>query len=88
MIRKNNPDSEIVWAYGMLGYGKDGRIENALKDMIENYCEKTGDKKVHFLHLPNTTDKTVGAREHPGDKNHRESSKVLCDYLSRLLKMK
>lgn len=57
LIRKNNPDSYIVWIYGMLGY----ELTLPITDAINSYRKLTGDNKVSFLQLPATTDETVGS---------------------------
>lgn len=76
-VRHYNPKAEIIWAYGMLGY-----IMNApLTRAINAYSAKTGDSRVHFLQLPNTTKETVGSREHPGIPSHKVAAGVLSDYL-------
>lgn len=76
-VRRCNPDAEIIWVYGMLGYSMNAPIARA----INTYCEETGDKKVHFLQLPNTTKETVGSREHPGIPSHKMAAGILTDYL-------
>lgn len=49
-LRKCNPKSYILWAYGMLG----DEIAAILEETVENYKEKTGDKHVEFFKLPDT----------------------------------
>lgn len=81
MLRKNNPDSPIVWVYGMLGYDLSLPIVNA----INTFRRESGDIKTFFLQLPNTTVETVGCRFHPGVKSHERAAKVLTEYLAQLL---
>lgn len=80
-LRKYNPTAEIVWAYGMLGTGFLGYINEAVSD----YKTKTGDNKVSVLILPEATEETFGSREHPGAENHREAAEVLTVYLKKIL---
>ena len=80
LIRKNNPDSYIVWIYGMLGY----ELTLPITDAINSYRKLTGDNKVSFLQLPATTDETVGSRSHPGLLSHERSAKLLIEYLKVL----
>lgn len=81
MIRRNNPDSPIVWVYGMLGY----ELTLAITDAINTYRKLSGDSKVSFLQLPATTDETVGSRCHPGVPSHQRSAQVIIEYLQQLL---
>ena len=81
MIRKNNPDSHIIWTYGMLGYD----LTFAVTDAMNRYQRETGDINVAFLQLPATTAETVGSREHPGEKSHARAAKVLEEYLRTVL---
>lgn len=81
MLRRNNPDSTIVWVYGMLGYDLSLPIANA----INTFRKESGDIKTFFLQLPNTTEETVGCRFHPGVKSHERAAKVLTEYLATLL---
>lgn len=81
LIRKNNPSSQIIWAYGMLGY----ELTLPITEAINSYRKQTGDNKVSFLQLPATTSETVGARNHPGVKSHQRSARILAEYLETLL---
>lgn len=81
VLRHNNPNSHIVWVYGMLGYD----LTLPIVDAINRFRAKTGDIKTHFLQLPNTTEETVGSHFHPGYKSHKRAAKVLTEYLQTLL---
>lgn len=80
-VRKNNPSAEIVWAYGMLGCSFLPYITEAVK----RYAEESGDLKVSFFKLPDTTEKTVGARQHPGEASHMNAALELSEYLKSRL---
>lgn len=81
MIRKNNPDSHIIWCYGMLGYD----LTFAITDAMNTYQKETADNNLAFLQLPNTTKETVGSHEHPGEKSHARAAKVIIEYLKTIL---
>lgn len=81
MIRRNNPTAHIVWVYGMLGYD----LTLAIADAISRYRESTGDGNATFLQLPNTTEETVGSREHAGVKSHERAAKVIAEYLQTVI---
>lgn len=77
MIRRNNPDSHIIWTYGMLGYD----LTFAITEAMNTYRKTTGDNNVAFLQLPNTTTETVGSHMHPGEASHQRAAKVIIEYL-------
>ena len=81
MIRRNNPTSHIVWAYGMLGYD----LTLAITDAMNTYQRQTGDTNTAFLQLPDTTDETVGSHAHPGEKSHARAAQVVVEYLEKFL---
>ncbi len=81
MLRKNNPEADIVWTYGMLGYSLTLPICNA----INTYKAASGDQHVFFLQLPDTTPETVGSHAHPGFKSHQRAAQVLIEFLRSLL---
>lgn len=80
-LRKYNERAYIVWAYGMLG----NAMAPFIKEAIALYKEQSGDDKVSFIALPDTTEETVGARMHPGLLSHKKASDVLVEYLQILL---
>lgn len=80
MIRRNNPDSHIVWAYGMYNYD----MIFPITDAMNRYRKMSGDTNVAFLQLPDTTPETVGSRCHPGIKSHERAAKMLVEYLKKL----
>ncbi len=81
-LRKYNPKAELVWVYGMLG----PLMTPYIREGIRRYQIKSGDAKVSFVLLPETTDASVGSRTHPGQKNHMEAAEVLSAYLKAILK--
>ncbi len=80
-IRKYNKHAHIIWAYGMLG----DVMLPAINRAVDAYIKQSGDKKVSVLQLPNTTDDTVGSRQHPGVLSHEKAAKVLAAYISEIL---
>lgn len=79
MLRKCNPESHILWAYGMLG----DELSPYLIKTIDEYRVNEKDENVAFLDLPNTTEQTFGAHYHPGYKAHEAAAAVLGNYLSK-----
>lgn len=83
-VRYYNPQTYILWAYGMLGTPMLESIEEA----IEQYRLKTSDNKVELIILPDTNRETVGARQHPGVKAHQIAAEVLTQKLKYILGQK
>lgn len=79
MLRRLNPSSHLLWAYGMLG----SDMKSAILEAMDKYKADTGDDNVAFLDLPNINEITVGSHGHPGYKSHIESARVLGEYLSK-----
>lgn len=77
IVRKNNAEAQIVWLYGMLGSSMNLYINKG----IYNYMQNSMDNKVHYLQVPATTQETVGAREHPGYKNHKIAAQTLVEFV-------
>lgn len=80
LIRECNPKAKIVWCYGMLG----AALNDSISDAVSKYVSETKDNNVSYLKLPDTTDETVGSRQHPGYKSHKSAAKVLAEYLSNI----
>ncbi len=80
LIRRNNPNAFIVWAYGMAGYD----LTLPIAEAVNEYRRQSKDRKTFFLQLPDTTDETVGSRSHPGPKSHEQSAKILAAFLKSL----
>ena len=81
LLRAKNPGAKLVWCIGMLG----SELLPVLRQGMEQYKAATGDSRVYLLELPATTPETVGARQHPGVKNHRQAAKVLTEFLKDIL---
>ncbi len=73
-LRRCNVDARIIWAYGMLG----NAMEPVIRAGIAEYIKVTDDEKVEFLELDPVTDKTVGARQHPGRAAHRQAAEKIA----------
>jgi lysophospholipase L1-like esterase len=80
-LRRYNQKAHLIWTYGMLG----DLMEPAIKRAVDDYRRKSGDSKVSYVELPNTTEETVGARWHPGKLSHEAAARVLVEYIRQLL---
>lgn len=81
-LRKLNKNANIVWVYGMLGIS----MLQAIYRAVDTYTKDTGDIKVSVFQLPNTTEETVGSRQHPGILSHKKAAKELTEYIREILK--
>ena len=79
-LRVCNPESYILWCYGMLG----AEILPTLEKAVGNYKRKTGDKRVEFVKLPDTQEGEFGSRQHPGHRSHEKTAKILVEKLTLL----
>ena len=74
-LRVCNPESYILWCYGMLG----AEILPTLEKAVGNYKRKTGDERVEFVKLPDTLEGEFGSRQHPGHRSHERTAKILVE---------
>lgn len=79
-LRTYNPDSQIIWCYGMLG----DFLAHEIAGAVKAYQSESGDTKVHFLLLPPVRSGMYGSREHPGRPAHEAAAKVLTAYIRQL----
>ncbi len=77
LLRRKNPSSHIIWAYGMMGHG----MEEVLKNAVQRYSKETGDDNVTYISLPDTPAELLGAHSHPSYLGHLTAAKVLAKYL-------
>lgn len=81
-IRSYNQTAHIIWAYGMIGIP----LMPAIYRAFESYTKQSGDTNASIFQLPNTTEETVGARQHPGVLAHQKAAKELASYIKEMLK--
>lgn len=82
MVRRHNPNSRIIWTYGMLG----NELEPVLVEAVARYKSESGDEKVSYFATPNTTDETFGSHWHPGLESHKNAAYALIGYIKELQK--
>jgi len=80
-VRKYNPNTHIIWAYGMLG---DGMMPSIIR-AVDEYKKQAKDSKVYVQLLPDITEETVGSRFHPGARAHEQAAKTLETLCRKLL---
>ncbi len=81
IVRANNPDSHIIWAYGMM---TDSR-SNILKQIVAD-ANASGDKKVYYHALThmNSIENGPGGGGHPGAAAHVYNSKTLASLIAQV----
>lgn len=80
-LREKNPDSYLLWAYGMLGNDMEPWILKA----IEDYHAQSGDARVSYFALPPSDAAHLGVRSHPNRLAHEEAARVLAGEIRRLV---
>ncbi len=84
-LRENNPDSLILWGYGMCGF----ELGEAIKETLDLYVQAHGDTRLHFIPLPSMEEETEeddrGSRQHPGPCTHRKAARILTGKIKELL---
>lgn len=78
LLRRRDPEALLVWAFGMIDCPT---VEPLLRRGVEEYRQKTGDLRVHYLALPQVREETMGSRSHPGRENHREAAETIAAFL-------
>ena len=82
LVRACNPESYILWAYGILGTP----MLSYIKEGISTYQKNTQDTRVSLLVLPEMTPEGTGARTHPGTGAHRAAADVLVTEIKKIIK--
>lgn len=86
-IREKNPESKIVWVWGMIRLKT---VPPILQEAVSEYKKETGDYQVYALELSamedvEKTEEDKGSRGHPGPKTHRLAAEKLTAFLQSLL---
>ena len=76
-LRRLNPDSLLLWCYGMLAHG----LEEPIRRALERFRQETGDKNCDFLLLEVTAEDEFGGRDHPGRRAHARAALMLTKRL-------
>ena len=78
LVRVNNPDATIIWAYGMMTHSGGDPIKAAVEQ-----CNDEGDDEVYYCPLPimNHNTEGVGVHGHPDYLSHLISAVALSEYL-------
>lgn len=80
MIRRDNPDAEIIWAYGIMGSGRAGAIQAAIDELVEE-----GDGHMSFFALGqiNSATEGYGTGNHPTVATSINRSFDLTKYIAQ-----
>lgn len=82
VVRKNNPDAEILCLLGMMGTALCPMVEKA----VNIYSAQTGDGKVHFLPLEEQLRQDGWAADwHPSQITHVKNAEIVTAYIKKLM---
>lgn len=84
-LRKCNPTSKIIWAYGMVSYD----LGNSIKMTVARFAKEQKDLNVHFIKLPAMSEESEdekGSRGHPGPATHFKAYKKIVKEIQKLQK--
>ena len=81
LVRKNNPESIIIWAYGMCTTGYDNNIKQAVKE-----ANDAGDKNVYYFafDIMNPSEDGAGAAGHPSYTTQKKNADKLTAFITDL----
>lgn len=80
MIRKDNPNAEIIWAYGIMGSSRASAIQAAIDELVEE-----GDEHISFFALDqiNSATEGYGTGRHPTVATSINRSFDLTKYIAQ-----
>ncbi len=81
-IRSCNPDARIIWAYGIMG----NQMKSNILDIIAAYQNESGDQKIQFLELEDTSVTGYGSHAHPGPRCHENAAETISRAVLEILK--
>lgn len=76
-LRDRNPESLLLWCYGMLGH----TLEEPIRRAMRRFRMETGDTNNDILFLETTAEDEIGGRDHPGKKAHERTAQMLTERL-------
>ena len=77
-LRQRNPDSYLLWCYGMLGHG----LEEPIRRAFRRFRKTSGDVRNGYLFLEPAAEEDYGSRDHPGRAAHEKAAEDLAEYLT------
>ena len=81
-LRSLNPESRLLWAYGMLG----NDMADWIREAIDQYRGESGDDRVSYFEFANCGPDRLGARSHPNRTAHEEAAEALAAEIRRILR--
>lgn len=85
-IRKHNPNSKIIWTWGMIRLTS---IPKFIQNAVDDFKTENDDKNVFTLEFDAMEDvekltEDKGSRGHPGPKTHKLATQKLTDFIKKL----
>lgn len=78
LLRECNPNSRLVWIYGMFGT----ELEEAIRSGVDRFNEEKNDAE--YIRIPSAAPEDYGSNNHPGQPAHLKLGEFLADRLERL----
>jgi hypothetical protein len=83
MIRKNNPEAQILCVYGVM----EDRIAPTVEKAVEVYKEQSGDSRITYLYItPDDGSRGYAVDFHPAPATHVLASKIVAEKIKKLIK--
>ena len=79
-VRQNNPNAEIIWAYGMRSDKKTAEVDTAIQAAVAQLSAE-GDSRVHYLALPLATELHLN---HPTAAAYGPSGALLIEKIQEI----
>lgn len=80
MVRTNNPDAKIIWAYGLMYNMRSAWIQES----VENFAKIDADVSYFQFTLQNTVRDGTGSSSHPNTVTHQLAADSLATYIKTL----
>ena len=82
MLRKHNPNTHLIWTFGMLESEND--LGSSIRKAVNEYKSTYKDENAAYLELPATKEGEFGSRWHPGVGMHRKAADLIVEHLKNL----
>ena len=79
-LRRCNPDSYLLWVYGMIGHDMEPYLQHA----VAQYQSESGDTQVSYLSLPDMQAGWQGANDHPGLPSHEAAAETIIAEMRKI----
>ena len=83
MIRKNNPEAQILCVYGVM----EDRIAPSVEKAVDTYRMQTSDERITYLYItPDDGSRGYAVDYHPAPATHMAASQIVVEKIKKLIK--